>query len=93
MRASSFVINGKIYICGGQTYPNNGSSSNSTTTNLKSVEMFDPVLGTWTTRSPMRLTRVWATGSEHDDIGYVFGGYAHVSPTSEGVSGGVTATC
>lgn len=49
----SSAINGKIYVFGGRTRAANGTGPGT----LSSVEMYDPIFGTWTPRTPMPTGR------------------------------------
>ncbi len=58
------VVNGKIYVIGGQD--DSGFSS--------TVEEYDPILETWTLRSPMPTARAYTAVAVMNDLIYVFGG-------------------
>ncbi len=65
--ATSQVINGKVYIFGGEN-----------TKTLSSVEAFDPLSNTWTTMPSMPTSRANMSSEMINDIIYLFGGYADV---------------
>ncbi len=62
---TSDVVNGKIYVFGGQ-----GAGGVA----LSSVEEYDPITDTWTLQASMPATRVFAGSGEIDGKVYVFGG-------------------
>lgn len=78
--AGAAALGGKLYVFGGRTRNADGTAINPT---LQSVEMFDPVAGTWTSRAPMptgRRTMVVGTlngkaqliGGENTPLGGAF---------------------
>jgi N-acetylneuraminic acid mutarotase len=63
------VVDGKIYAIGGMT-----SGSNFWSGMRNTVEVYDPVTNTWTTKAPMPTERVWFTTSVVDGKIYAIGG-------------------
>ena len=59
------VVNGKIYVIGGNT--NSGA--------LSTVEQYDPVTDTWTRKTPMRTTRTLLTSGVVGGKIYAIGGW------------------
>lgn len=86
MFASSFVINGKIYICGGQTYPNNGNYSNSSLTNLNSVEVFDLETGASAYVKSLPFNLYMGTSYIKNNKAYLFGGISEVNAYLSGAT-------
>lgn len=59
---TSGVVNGKIYVIGG---------------NINTVEEYDPATDTWATRTPMPTRRYWLTSSMVNGKIYAIGGYSY----------------
>jgi N-acetylneuraminic acid mutarotase len=65
---STAVVDGKIYVMGGNNQTNAGS------TMLSSVDMYDPALNSWTSRASMPGVRAGHTSTVVDGKIYVVGG-------------------
>jgi N-acetylneuraminic acid mutarotase len=69
---STSVVNGKIYAIGGGASPSAGYGTAVDT--FSTVEEYDPVTDTWTTKSPMPTSRGWHSANVVDEKIYIFGG-------------------
>ncbi len=79
---STSVVNGKIYAIGGGVSPSISYSSIET---FSSVEEYDPVTDTWTTKSPMPTSRGWHAASVVGGKIYIIGGSQDSGPSSNRV--------
>jgi N-acetylneuraminic acid mutarotase len=71
--AASAVIDGRIYVVGGRTAKKQADGS-LRQVNVATLEVFDPVSNTWTTRKPMPQARGGLAATTHRGKLYVFGG-------------------
>jgi len=73
---STSVVNGKIYAIGG------GARYGVAVTTFSTVEEYDPVTDTWTTKSPMPTSRGWHSAIVIDGKIYIFGGAQNAAPST-----------
>jgi len=66
---SSCVLNGKMYVIGGNKTINGNNNM------LSSMEIFDPIMDTWTEKANMLIARGASTASVVDGKIYSIGGY------------------
>ncbi len=73
LRAGAAVINGKLYVAGGQTDQTsvNGSAA---------LEVYDPATDTWATKTPMPTGRISIGVGEVNGILYAVGGWTGSGP-------------
>ncbi len=71
--AASAVIDGRIYVVGGRSARKQADGTLSQI-NVSTLEVFDPVSNTWTTRKPMPQARGGLAAAAHRGKLYVFGG-------------------
>lgn len=71
--AASAVIDGRIYVVGGRSARKQADGALSQI-NVSTLEVFDPVRNTWTTRKPMPQARGGLAAAAHRGKLYVFGG-------------------
>ena len=71
--AASAVIDGKIYVVGGRKFSKNDDGT-ARQVNMPNLEVYDPKLNRWQTRSPMPQARGGLAATSHLGKLYVFGG-------------------
>lgn len=71
--AASAVIDGKIYVVGGRKFSKNDDGT-ARQVNMPNLEVYDPKLNRWQTRSPLPQARGGLAATSHLGKLYVFGG-------------------
>jgi Kelch motif len=71
--AASAVIDGKIYVVGGRKFSKNADGT-ARQVNVSNLEVYDPKLNRWQTRSPLPQARGGLAATSHLGKLYVFGG-------------------
>jgi N-acetylneuraminic acid mutarotase len=69
--AASAVLNGKLYVAGGTSYP----------VELATLMVYDPVTRSWTTKASLPASRSQAAGAAAGGLFFVIGGYENGTPT------------